>query len=356
MRRYHCRDAGCGWHGLLPRRSIHEVLRGRRSTAVQPALWRELLAWPQLRVGLAFLAAGAAAVATTQLAMHLYGGPPAVPAPPRPPVLAAGESHDGEPLPARHPWLRPVALAPADDPAAGARAGEPAAAAGPDEAVPPLAMRRGCAWGKPGRNPFRGSVEQALLHARLPREVVRDIARQVREHRPADQLEIRTGRIHGVRHGREFDPQGFAMAFGDTLCLNSRVNFAPGHVERADLYEARDARGDPYAVMVPEVCGNVSVLGERGEKRRPAALRGDGESPRRPPWRVLLTGADPSGPSPAPEPGSLALALLALAAAGVARGRRRAALACADGGDAPGPAAASPSTHSDRRVTPSRDP
>jgi len=29
-----------------------------------------------------------------------------------------------------------------------------------------------------------------------------------------------------------------AMSFGHTLCLHSRVNFAPGHVEPADLYQA----------------------------------------------------------------------------------------------------------------------
>ena len=51
------------------------------------------------------------------------------------------------------------------------------------------------------------------------------------------------------------------MSFGTTLCLNARVNFAPGHVEAADLFEARDDQGRLHAVMVPDVCGNVTVLG-----------------------------------------------------------------------------------------------
>ena len=52
-----------------------------------------------------------------------------------------------------------------------------------------------------------------------------------------------------------------------TLCFNTRVNFHDGHVEKADMYEARDARGRDYAIMVPYVCNNVSVLAER--RRRP---------------------------------------------------------------------------------------
>jgi hypothetical protein len=69
-----------------------------------------------------------------------------------------------------------------------------------------------------------------------------------------------------VHDAREFDPKRVAMTFGRTLCVNTRVNFQPGHVERADLFEATDSLGNNYSVMVPYVCGNVSVLGERAER------------------------------------------------------------------------------------------
>ena len=51
------------------------------------------------------------------------------------------------------------------------------------------------------------------------------------------------------------------MTYGTTLCLGTRVNFPAGHTEAAALYEAADHSGRVYAVMVPKVCGNVSVLG-----------------------------------------------------------------------------------------------
>jgi hypothetical protein len=56
------------------------------------------------------------------------------------------------------------------------------------------------------------------------------------------------------------------MGFGRTMCFATRVNFTPGHLEYADLYDATDAAGRNYAVMVPYVCGNVSVLAERAER------------------------------------------------------------------------------------------
>ncbi len=180
--------------------------------------------------------------------------------------VPAGQSHDGAPL--RGAWLRPVALGAGD--VAEAQAGpwlqtaqaasgtSPASAAG-------LSLRWGCAWGDPGRNPYRGSTEQALQAAGLPAEVVADIAAQRAAGRSSERLLIQLGSIQTVSGDRTFDPRRFDMSFGMTMCRNARVNFAPGHVEQADLYEATDAQGRPHVVMVPDICGNVSVLHEGGE-------------------------------------------------------------------------------------------
>jgi hypothetical protein len=165
-----------------------------------------------------------------------------------------GVSHDGRPVPAALAAPLPVA------------AGE----AAPDG--PPLAVREGCAWGQPGRMPYRGTTAQALRAARLPPEVVQEVARLHQARAITDRVEIRTGAIRAVTDGREFNPRSFAMTYGHTLCVGARVNFAPGHVERGDLYEVRDRRGQLHAVMVPDVCGNVSVLGARGEKVDKRAL------------------------------------------------------------------------------------
>jgi hypothetical protein len=290
--RYRCTNADCGWQGLLP--------------VARPAPW--------LRAASVLLVATLTLLVGVQGARHLLGAQPS------PLSLAPGEHHEGELLPPRHPWLRPVVLRPADSASA---LPAPADRDTPILAiVEPLALRKNCVWGQPGRNPYQGTVEQALLHARLPPEVVREISRKVKAHEVSDRLEIRTGRIHGVGQGHEFDPQRLLLTYGRTLCLNARVNFAPGHVEGADLYEATDARGRRHAVMVPDVCGNVSVLGARGErKRRLNALAVDGDRGGDDEWSLLATGAEPD-PSSVPEPGSLAAVLTALAALALIRARR----------------------------------
>lgn len=172
---------------------------------------------------------------------------------------ARGEHAEGEPLPQAHGLNIHHAQAALDARAEAAQAGRP-------EAVPDtLDLRYGCVWGVPGRNPYKGSVEQALRSAALPEEVVQQVAVQVREGRPIDTLEIRNDGIKAVGSGRTFNAQNVALTFGRSLCIGSRVNFPDGHVETAALYEATTAQGRIVAVMVPEVCGNVSVLGQSAD-------------------------------------------------------------------------------------------
>jgi hypothetical protein len=71
----------------------------------------------------------------------------------------------------------------------------------------------------------------------------------------------------------------------NTLCFNTRVNFKPGHVEYAALYEHTDSRNRTYTVMVPYVCRNVSVLGQRGEREIPGTEIAEPAS-----WSLVLAG------------------------------------------------------------------
>jgi len=172
-------------------------------------------------------------------------------------AVAPGASHDGVLLGAAPtPGWRDDG----DAPLVADRRGDERSADGP------LTLRRGCAWGQPGRDPYRGSTEQALAAAGLPPEVVREIAALHLAGRKTDRLEIRTGSIRALGDGRRFDPRSIALSFGRTMCLNSRVNFVAGHAEAADLYEVRDAQGRRHSVMVPDVCGNVSVLAALRER------------------------------------------------------------------------------------------
>jgi hypothetical protein len=217
-------------------------------------------------------------------------------------------------------------------PAASSTASSPVVAAA-GAAPPRLAMRRHCAWGTPGANPYRGSVEQALRAARLPEAVVQRVAHEVREGRPTERLTLARGEIRALDSGRRFDPGRIALTFGTTLCLDSAINFRPGHTEGADLYSVVDDEGAEYHVMVPEVCGNVSVLGETAEgDPRLQHAHGDGADnrvrlmPMQLDWnpaqdRAQVNGLQSSG-RPVTAPGTLALVLAGLALSRLVRWRR----------------------------------
>jgi hypothetical protein len=237
--------------------------------------------------------------------------------------FAPGEQHGGEPLPLAHALTRHHAHAALE------AASEAASAPRKGPAADTLALRYSCVWGQPGRDPYRGTVEQALRSAALPEEVVQSIVAQVVSGQPVDRLEIRSDGVRAVGSGRVFNAQNIAMTYGKTLCLNTRVNFVAGHMEPAALYEALTAGGRIVAVMVPEVCGNVSVLGQSDTARgggngwargvgddlhalrwMPAVLDGPGAS-------AIAQGAATS--QDVPEPGTLACVIAALGAMGLVR-------------------------------------
>jgi hypothetical protein len=129
-----------------------------------------------------------------------------------------------------------------------------------------LQLRQGCRWGQPGRSPYRGSTRQALTAAGLPEDVVAQIVAQQQAGQKHGRLAIRRDGIRHSSDGRVFPAHGLALTYGMTLCRDASVNFPKGHVEMADLYEARDSNGRLHSVMVPDVCGNVSVLGAQGQR------------------------------------------------------------------------------------------
>ena len=307
LRRYRCTRAGCSWEGLLPRR----VRRSRRMA--RRRLWRQLrnLAVPAL--ALAGIGAAMAAVAW-QAGLFSPRGVPA---------YARGQQYDGAPLPVQHPLARHHARAEVQAQSA------PVSVA----ALPPLALRHSCVWGKPGGNPYRGSVEQALRSAALPEEVIQSVLAQVGAGQAVDRLEIRNDGVHALGSGRVYNAQNIAMTYGDTLCLSTRVNFVEGHMERAALYEAAAANGRVVAVMVPEVCGNVSVLGQSDTANQKLSFSGGaGDQASAMRWMPAVLDSDPagaaaplrtSGAQDVPEPGTLACVLTALGLMGLLRRARR---------------------------------
>ena len=259
LRRCRCVDAACGWEGLLARPATSSAVlppglpAAATSTQTATPLPMPLPLPPsafarrgrRLLVGLA-----TAAAVVGPLAVIGVSGLELIARPATGLAATPGESHDGLPLRDRQAPIGGALLQ--------VRAGLPVDLA--NGAPTALTLRQGCAWGQPGRLPYRGSTAQALAAAGLPAEVVQQIAAQRQAGGKAGRLEISRHAIRQVDGPGRFNPRSMAMTFGLTLCLHSRVNFTPGHVEPADLYQARDASGRLFSVMVPDVCGNVTVL------------------------------------------------------------------------------------------------
>jgi hypothetical protein len=227
--------------------------------------------------------------------------------------FAPGTHFEGRPLAAEHPAHAALAPSQADSQAA------------PGMSAPPLALRTGCRWGLPGRNPYRGDVEAALAAGGVPADAVRVIAAQVRNGVVAERLTIANDGIRGVSSGRVFDAKKVALSFGRTMCLDAQVNFPAGHSEPASLFEATDAEGRRHAAMVPDVCGNVSVLSdaaEAGEDGRAAAQAGTGTGSGEGRGGVVSGSGANAGTNAVPLPATLWQVLLGLGLIGLL-GRRR---------------------------------
>lgn len=259
-RRYRCVDvAGCGWTGLIERSADRTKRESRIARRV---------AWT--------LAVLAVVVGVAELARPLVT-PALQAAAPRQPqrmtpldVLPPGAHIDGTPV---------VFKANEKPPVTG------------------ISLRRNCVWGEPGRNPYKGSVEDALKAAKLPPEVVKQIADNIRLGMATDRIAMSRDGITTVDGRRRFDPLMHSMAFGRSACLDTVVNFKPGHVEQGPLYEALDRNGRSYTVVVPDVCGNVAVLSEYPQELLAAAAPGEVAGERAESPSGSGTGGTPDTPS-----------------------------------------------------------
>jgi hypothetical protein len=257
VHRYRCLDAACGWEGLVGR------LPHAAPAVPAASPWRTRLLW---------LAAGIVVAAAAMQGVRLMKR---ATTPPTAAKSAAATAVDRARLAEPGVDVDGPVLPPADDRVAANAS--------------PLTLRQHCAWGTPGSNRYRGTVEQALTASGLPPEVVRTVAGMADRRELQGQVLISRDAVRTVDGRRRFSPYLRTMGFGSTLCFGTRVNFPAGHVEQAALYEARDSRGRLHTVMVPYVCNNVAVLGEEGDDDGNGKTNGH-KVPEPPAWTLGLAG------------------------------------------------------------------
>ena len=246
--RFECRSAACGWSGL---RAPDAAPGGDRR---RPLVAGALLA----------LLVGAAAVGLVAITADRWlPGSDAEPASAQGTAALRPQFQDAATQVPPAGWHAVGEILPSDD------ARHVGHAAG-------LQLRHGCTWGVPGRDPYRGTAEQALQAAGLPADAVRAIAQRIRSGESDGVVTLAREGIQSADGQRQFGRRLVASTYGMTLCFDTLVNFAEGHVERAPLFEFTSADGRRFSVIVPEVCGNVGVisdqpsagivLGERAER------------------------------------------------------------------------------------------
>jgi hypothetical protein len=120
------------------------------------------------------------------------------------------------------------------------------------------AIQPSCSWDRPGINPYRGNVRDALeRYADIP-----DVDRIALKHRieqgqADEQVQITRDAIRGQR---EYDPAIHDMHFGAaSVCHDvTRGKWDAARTEAAAVYCVKD-----HCILVPKICGNISRISRR---------------------------------------------------------------------------------------------
>lgn len=215
VRRYHCKE--CGWQGLL------SLDQGVPSSTRSRILWAVVVLVLIPLIGLSAV------------------------------VYWHGDRMDAPPATA------------APSPSAAATSSQPAAPR-KEEVVLSREARNDCVWGGPGEAPYAGTLTAALTAARLPIEIVAKFQTMRDAQLVTDRLELSTAGIRSADGRRQFGQMTKAMALGNTLCFNTKLNMPPDTITYADLYELIDDMHRRYTVMIVVRGGNVAVLEELTER------------------------------------------------------------------------------------------
>jgi hypothetical protein len=116
-----------------------------------------------------------------------------------------------------------------------------------------------CSWNQPGRNPYRGTVQEAVSrYVDIPAPTRAALVAKIERHAADDNVVITRDDIVGRE---SYAPDISAMHFGrQTVCERvTRERWPATAREPAAVYCA-----DGYCLIVPRICGNVSRVSRAG--------------------------------------------------------------------------------------------
>lgn len=132
-----------------------------------------------------------------------------------------------------------------------------------------------CSWDRPGVNPYRGNVRDALeRYSDIPDLDRIALKRKIQEGQADDQVEITRDAIRGKAH---YSATITDMHFGAaSVCHEvTRSRWDANRVEPGAVYCVKD-----HCILIPKICGNISRIQRlapvAAAKKQAGALAGDG--------------------------------------------------------------------------------
>jgi hypothetical protein len=124
------------------------------------------------------------------------------------------------------------------------------------------ALQPSCSWDRPGVNPYRGNVRDALeRYTDIPDADRIALKHRIEQGQADEQVEITRDAIRGKGDKGEYYPEISDMHFGAaSVCHQvTRSKWDAARVEPGAVYCVKS-----HCILVPKICGNVSRIGRKG--------------------------------------------------------------------------------------------
>jgi hypothetical protein len=120
------------------------------------------------------------------------------------------------------------------------------------------AIQPSCSWDRPGVNPYRGNLRDALeRYTDIPDADRIALKHRIQDGQADEQVQITRDAIRGQH---EYDPAIHDMHFGAaSVCHDvTRSKWDAARVEPGAVYCVKD-----HCILVPKICGNISRISRR---------------------------------------------------------------------------------------------